>query len=204
VALAHRTWFIDPLDGTKEFIAGGDDYAVMIGLAVDGQPRLGVVLQPATGWLWSGVVDEGRAHLTTAAAGTRALDVRKRELGERGFTVAVSRSHKSRIANAVAQALDAHIVEMGSVGVKIGALIDGRVDAYLSGSSRMKLWDTCGPVAIARAAGALVTAIDGAPLRFSGDLVNKGGIRALTPVASLLYSAHIDRLVAQLVRRTGQ
>src|SRR5688500_9335209 len=83
------TYFlVDPLDGTKEFVRGGDDYTVNIGLIAGGRPRLGVVYQPACDRLWAGLVGEGAF---IEADGERR-PIQCRPLGEQRVAVA-SKSH---------------------------------------------------------------------------------------------------------------
>ncbi len=83
------TYFlVDPLDGTKEFIRGGDDYTVNIGLIADGVPQLGVVYQPAVDRLWAGLVGEG----AFVEEGGERHCINCRPLGEQRAAVA-SKSH---------------------------------------------------------------------------------------------------------------
>ena len=103
---AHgETYFlVDPLDGTKEFVRGGDDYTVNIGLIDDGVPRLGVVYQPATDRLWAGVVGRGRLRRARPWAGR---DRHPRDAAIRRAAVA-SKSHLNQAtADYLAQAVGA-------------------------------------------------------------------------------------------------
>src|SRR5688500_5481754 len=81
-------FLVDPLDGTKEFVRGGDDYTVNIGLIVGGQPRLGVVYQPAVDKLWAGIVGDG----AFVEEGGERRCINCRPLGEQRAAVA-SKSH---------------------------------------------------------------------------------------------------------------
>ena len=154
-------FLVDPLDGTKEFVRGGDDYTVNIGLIVDGTPRLGVVYQPATDRLHLGLVGEG-AWLEEQGARTVIVT---RELGEARNAVA----SKSHFNQATADYLSAAIgacehVAVGS-SLKFCIVAEGRADLYprLSPTSE---WDTAAGHAILLAAGGRVDGIDGTPLTY--------------------------------------
>jgi 3'(2'), 5'-bisphosphate nucleotidase len=204
VTARGRVWFVDPLDGTREFVAHRDEYAVMIGLVDDGRPRLGVVHQPETGVTWFGDVTQGRAFRVEADDTVHARNIRGRALERHRLRVAVSRSHKSEIALAVSQALDADTVECGSVGLKVALLVDSVVDAYLSGSSRIKMWDTAGPAALLLAAGGHFTALDGLALHYTGSPSHGAGIRAISDEGQRLFGVRIDTLVADMKARLAR
>ena len=156
------TYFlVDPLDGTKEFVRGGDDYTVNIGLIESGQPRLGVVYQPACDRLWAGLVGEG-AFLE--AEGERR-NIHCRPLGEQRAAVA-SKSHFTQsTADYLAEAIG--LCEHVSVGssLKFCIVAEGKADIYprLSPTSE---WDTAAGHAVLEAAGGSVTALDGKPFRY--------------------------------------
>ena len=95
---SSRVWVIDPMDGTKEFIARRGEFAVMIGLAVEGEARLGVVFQPTQGKLYYAAHGEG-AFLSQGGM-TRQLQVSKEDVLSRA-TMALSRSHPSGATHAV-------------------------------------------------------------------------------------------------------
>lgn len=197
-----RTWFVDPLDGTREFVALRDEYAVMIGLAVDEQPELGVVLQPETGRLWAGRVSTGEAFVEDEAGHRTPVDLRGQPRPE-VLRLAVSRSHKGRFAEMAADAFGAVVVERGSVGLKVGLIVDGIADAYVSGSHRMKVWDTCGPAAILRAAGGVVASVDGTPLAYRGAAAHGRGLRAMAPTIVERFVAKLDEVRARWDPRTS-
>ena len=169
---AHgETYFlVDPLDGTKEFVRGGDDYTVNIGLIVDGTPTLGVVHQPATDRLWAGLVGEG-AYLEEH--GERRA-IRCRPLGEQRAAVA----SKSHLNQATVDYLEEVIglCEHVSVGssLKFCIVAEGRADIYprLSPTSE---WDTAAGHAVLLAAGGRVDGLDGTPLRYGKTaFLNRG------------------------------
>ncbi|MEA1071633.1 3'(2'),5'-bisphosphate nucleotidase CysQ [Sphingomonas sp. LY29] len=165
------TYFlVDPLDGTKEFVRGGDDYTVNIGLIVGGTPRLGVVYQPATDRLWGGVV--GGGAFVEDSAGRHPI--RTRELGEERDAVA----SKSHFNQATADYLEQAVGACGHVSVgsslKFCIVAEGKADIYprLSPTSE---WDTAAGHAILLAAGGRVDGTDGSPLAYGKTaFLNRG------------------------------
>ncbi len=156
------TYFlVDPLDGTKEFVRGGDDYTVNIGLIVDGSPRLGVVYQPALDRLHLGLVGTG-AWLEEGGARTA---VATRALGEKREAVASKSHFNQATADYLEQALGAcDYVAVGS-SLKFCVVAEGRADIYprLSPTSE---WDTAAGHAVLLAAGGRVDGLDGTPLTY--------------------------------------
>lgn len=146
---ARRVWIIDPLDGTREFVDGGGDYAVHIGLAIDGVPRVGAVALPARGEVFSSA-----APPLLALAGTGAP------------RVAVSRTRCPEIAERVVRAIGGKLLPMGSAGYKAMAVLRGEAEIYLHAGGQFE-WDNCAPVAVALAAGLHASRIDGAPLVYN-------------------------------------
>ena len=154
-------FLVDALDGTKEFIRGGDDYTVNVGLIEDGQPRLGVVYSPATGRLHAGVVGEG-AWLDEGR-GRTAIATRPR-----GETV-VAVASKSHLNQATIDYLEAAVgacdyVSIGS-SLKFCILAEGRADIYPRAAPTCE-WDTAAGHAVLLAAGGAVDGTDGSPLRY--------------------------------------
>ncbi|MFL6739355.1 MAG: 3'(2'),5'-bisphosphate nucleotidase CysQ [Sphingomicrobium sp.] len=156
------TYFlVDPLDGTKEFVRGGDDYTVNIGLIAGGQPKLGVVYQPARDRLWGGLVGEGAF---VEADGERR-SIHCRPLGESRAAVA-SKSHLTQsTVDYLAQVMG--LCEHVSVGssLKFCILAEGKADIYprLSPTSE---WDTAAGHAVLVAAGGRVDGLDGRALAY--------------------------------------
>ena len=165
------TYFlVDPLDGTKEFVRGGDDYTVNIGLILNNKPRLGVVYQPATDRLWGGLVGTG----AFVEAGDARSVTSTRPLGDERVAVA----SKSHFNQATADYLEQVIglcdhVSIGS-SLKFCIVAEGRADIYprLSPTSE---WDTAAGHAILLAAGGRVDGPDGAPLAYGKTaFINRG------------------------------
>ena len=157
-----ETYFlVDPLDGTKEFVRGGNDYTVNIGLIEGGQPILGVVFAPATGrlhggWAESGAwVDEGQGRSA----------IRARTRGNR-MTAVASRSHLNQATiDYLHEAVGlCDYVAVGS-SLKFCILAEGKADIYPRASPTSE-WDTAAGHAVLLAAGGLVDGPDGVPLAY--------------------------------------
>jgi 3'(2'), 5'-bisphosphate nucleotidase len=165
------TYFlVDPLDGTKEFVRGGDDYTVNIGLIVDGVPRLGVVYQPALDRLHLGLVGAGA---WVEQDGARS-PIATRPLGAAREAVA-SKSHLNQATiDYLEQAIGAcDYVSVGS-SLKFCIVAEGRADIYprLSPTSE---WDTAAGHAVLLAAGGRVDGLDGGPLAYGkAAFLNRG------------------------------
>lgn len=169
---ADRVWIIDPLDGTREFaerhtdepLAGQwrDDFAVHIALwERDRGLTVGAVSLPARGQ----VLDTGAGALPTDADGERSAAVLS---GERPLRIAASRSRPPEFVAALAERADVELVPMGSAGVKMMAVADGTVDAYVHGGGQYE-WDSAAPVAVALSRGLVCTRLDGSPLKYNRE-----------------------------------
>lgn len=145
-----RVWIIDPVDGTREYGEQRSDWAVHVALAVDGVAAIGAVALPG---LDGGVVlrsDQPQALLPMAA--------RPRFV--------VSRTRPAREAETVAAALGGELVPMGSAGAKAMAVVRGEAEVYLHSGGQYE-WDSCAPVAVAKAHGLHCSRIDGSPLIYN-------------------------------------
>src|SRR3954451_14644333 len=147
---ASRVWIIDPLDGTREFSEGRSDWAVHVALWQDGDLVAGAVALPG--------LDDVLTSEPPPLLPPRRDPIRPR--------MAVSRSRPPAVAHHVANALGAELVEMGSAGFKVAAVIRGEVDLYVHGGGQYE-WDSAAPVAVARAAGLHTSRLDGSPLRYN-------------------------------------
>ena len=154
-------FLVDPLDGTKEFIRGGDDYTVNIGLIEKGEPTLGVVFAPATGRLHGGCIGAG-AWLDEGAG---RVEIRTRERNAI-MTAVASKSHlnQATIDYLCEAAGDCGYVAVGS-SLKFCIVAEGKADIYPRASPTSE-WDTAAGHAVLLAAGGLVDGPDGTPLRY--------------------------------------
>ncbi len=174
----RRVWMIDPLDGTNGFIDGNGDFAVQIGLAQDGQCVLGVVHQPITGVLYHAVRGRGTSIIRPDRNPERATVSDQKELSL--MRLAASRSHRSPRMDKVVKAFRVkEEIRRGSVGIKVGLIIERQCDLYVHLSPRTKQWDTCAPEIILTEAGGLLTDLFGRPLKYnSPEVQNRNGIIA--------------------------
>lgn len=144
----QRAWIIDPLDGTREYGEGRSDWAVHVGLAIDGVAEVGAVALPGLDLV---LRSDSPAPLPAAPATPRLL---------------VSRTRPAAEAVAVADALGGELVPMGSAGAKAMAVVRGEAEIYLHSGGQYE-WDNCAPVAVARACGLHCSRIDGGPLVYN-------------------------------------
>jgi len=147
----ETVWIVDPLDGTREYAEHRRDWAVHIAIWEAG--RL------------SGVVAMPDADVLLSSHSVEQLPPRD----DGPLRIAVSRSRAPVLVQSVAHQLGADLVPMGSAGVKISAVVRGTVDAYVHAGGQYE-WDSAAPVAVALAAGAHASRIDGSPLEYNrGD-----------------------------------
>lgn len=190
----ERCWFVDPLDGTKEFTRRNDQFAVHVGLAVGGEAKAGVVFQPTADKLFAGVVGEG----CVLQEGGSAREVRIPAAAHDPLRLVASRSHRSRWIELIRETLEIEQVEaVGSVGIKCGMVAAGEVDLYVHASRVSYRWDACAPEAVLRAAGGFFADLAGEAYRYDGaELQNTRGILACHP-------AIVDR-VLPIVEAVGR
>jgi 3'(2'), 5'-bisphosphate nucleotidase len=145
-----RVWIIDPVDGTREYGEERSDWAVHVGLAIDGQPVIGAVALPG--------LDGGTV--------LRSDQPRPLPATPEKLRMVVSRTRPAAEAVLVAERLGAELVPMGSAGAKAMAVILGQADIYLHSGGQYE-WDSMAPVAVALAHGLHCTRIDGSPLLYN-------------------------------------
>ncbi len=172
-----RVWIVDPVDGTREYGEKRSDWAVHVGLAIDGVAQIGAVALPG---LEGGTVlrSDQTAPLPKPAPHPRFL---------------VSRTRPAKEATAVCEAMGGELVDMGSAGAKAMAVVRGEAEIYLHSGGQYE-WDSCAPVAVAAAHGLHCSRIDGSPICYN---------QADTYLPDLLicrpeYAERVLALVAQL------
>ncbi|MEV4014824.1 3'(2'),5'-bisphosphate nucleotidase CysQ [Nonomuraea angiospora] len=147
---APRVWIVDPLDGTREFAEKGrSDWAVHVALWEGGRLTAGAVALPA----------QGRTLTTAEPPKPPSFD------GGR-FRIAVSRTRPPEFVQRLAYLVGADLVPIGSAGAKISAVLTGEVEAYVHAGGQYE-WDSAAPVAVAQAAGAHASRIDGSELTYN-------------------------------------
>ncbi len=155
-------WLVDPLDGTREFVARNGEFTVNIALVAGGAPLLGVVYLPVPDLLYAAVVGQG----AWAEEGGRRRAIRCRATPARGAVLTCSRSHGdgAELERWLQRETIAGRVEAGS-SLKFGWLAEGRADVYARFGRTME-WDTAAGHAVLAAAGGSVCDVQGAPLRY--------------------------------------
>lgn len=193
-----RIWYVDPLDGTHEFIAKNGEFSVMIGLAIDGNSRFGIVFRPEQDLLFGGISDteawiEEKGIKRSIAVASSKKDGKLR--------IAVSRSHRHPHMAEIQKKLGiSQEIKCGSVGLKVALIANGLADLYIEPGPFTSLWDSCAPEAVMRGAGGKFTDIFGKPMEYGTlELKNKKGLVAsngmthdriieiLAPIARELY-----------------
>src|SRR5215210_5030423 len=198
-----RAWMIDPIDGTKGFIAGTGDFAVQIGLAVGGVACLGVLYAPATDVLYWAARGQGSWVLrpTSEAEGeSRPERLRVSDEGALArMRLAESRSHRGPKMDEVVRALGVRAeVRSHSVGIKVGLLVERQADLYIHMSPKTKQWDTCAPEAVLAEAGGRMTDLWGGALRYNTpDVLNRNGIVASNGAAHAAVVGRLAPLLAE-------
>jgi 3'(2'), 5'-bisphosphate nucleotidase len=166
-----RFVLVDPLDGTKEFISGRDDFTVNIALIDKGEPCLGVVGAPAMGLIWRGAVGTGLAERLRlapgdpASAATERVAIRARAIPAGGLTAAVSRSHLDPVTVEFLGRLPVKDQVGAGSAVKFCRIAEGSADVYPRFGTTCE-WDIAAGHALVRAAGGIVTAADGTALSY--------------------------------------
>ncbi len=170
-----RFWLIDPLDGTKDFVGGGSDYSVNVGLVEDGVPTLGLVLHPPTGTLWTGAVGLGAWK---EAPNEARKAIRSRPFPGASPRVVTSRSHLDEQTKAWCAACEGADTQPSGSSLKFCLLAEGAADAYPRFGPTSE-WDTAAADALLRAAGGITLAGDGQPLAYGKPRYLNGAFLAI-------------------------
>ncbi len=161
-------FLVDPLDGTREFLAGNHDFTVNIGLVRDRAPVAGVIFAPASARLWIGA---DRCHTCDIAPGERMgssrnwREIHVRPLPSAGLIVAASRSHRTAQTEEYVARLPVGEYRKAGSSLKFCLVAEGAADVYPRFGPTME-WDTCAGHAIVAAAGGVVCAPDGRPFLY--------------------------------------
>lgn len=176
---ARRVWFVDPIDGTREFVARIPEWCVMIGLVEAGRPKVGVVLDPNVGTTHVGLVGAGAWSIDRGGAWRAVRPAPRTEL--RGAHDVRSRFHEpDEVTRWAAWAGVGPRTPCGSMGLKAVRIVEGRADFHLRPTGHCWYWDSAGPAALMMAAGASIEAADG-PLRFDEPSLKHQGIALCAP-----------------------
>ena len=168
----ERVWIIDPVDGTREYGEERADWAVHVGLSINGEAALGAVALPGLGVVL-------RSDETSALP----APAQKRRM-------VVSRTRPAQEAVDIAKFLDAELVPMGSAGAKAMAVVRGEADIYLHSGGQYE-WDNCAPAAVAGAYGLHCSRIDGSPLKYNNEDTS-------LPDLLICHKEDADRILSEL------
>jgi len=173
---APQVLFVDPLDGTREFIARNGEFAVMIGLLDGARAAAGAVHAPVAGTGWAGGPGVGAWGVESDGRWVPVRVSPTRDLGR--ARLVASRSHRSAsLRSALAALGGASVRALGSAGLKGAEVAQGAADAYVDTGPGTKRWDACAIDALVTAAGGRVTDTRGAPIDYRGpELANRHGL----------------------------
>jgi len=155
-----KIWIVDPLDGTREFLDKKGEFSVMVGLVVRGEPVLGVVYKPCGGKIYFAEKGKG-AYLKENGKDPVKLEVSSTSSLSEAHLL-VTRSHFDGLEKKFVQnCRPKKVTPMGSIGVKLGQIAEGKADCYVTLSNKTSEWDICAPEIILKEAGGKVTDLKG-------------------------------------------
>jgi 3'(2'), 5'-bisphosphate nucleotidase len=163
--LSGSLFLIDPLDGTREFLAGRSEFTVNLALVTDGVPLLGIVGAPALGLIWRGLVGRGAERLTMTGGATEPIHTRPIPPPGKPWIAAVSRSHGDFRTEAFIDSRPGAVRQIAGSALKFCRVAEGGADIYPRLSSTRE-WDVAAGHVVVTAAGGKVTDLNGAALRF--------------------------------------
>ena len=171
-------WILDPLDGTKDFIQGTENYAMHLALNYDGKPYLGVVLIPSREELW---ISNGLNVWCEKRNGTKLNPNLSNIVSLKKMTLVSSKNHSNQNLKDLIEKIEfKKMIIMGSIGCKVASIIRGDSDVYIAlslpGKRAPKDWDFAAPEAILRAAGGAITTIENKNLSYNEANLEHGGI----------------------------
>ncbi|MDX2255244.1 MAG: inositol monophosphatase family protein [Pseudanabaenaceae cyanobacterium bins.39] len=165
-------WFIDPIDGTDDFIHGREFYSVMVGALANTEPVLGWIYAPKSDLLyWGGTSAQG-IYMSIKGSEAQSIPICP-PTGACRDRLIVSKKDDLAYGVAIRKAVpNAEFYSLGSFGLKVMEVVLGRASAYIYLNRRVKLWDTVAPLAIAKAAGLICCDLQGRSISFSPDDIN--------------------------------
>ena len=169
-------WIIDPLDGTKDFLQGTENYAVHISLAYKKKPKIGIVLIPEKNELWFGILGIGAWCENRDGYKNHFSFSKRTEISK--LVLVSSKNHQQPILKNLLSTLSfAETKKIGSVGCKVASILKGEADVYisLSGKTSPKDWDMAAPHALIEAAGGMFTHADGTNLIYQKRNYSQSG-----------------------------
>ena len=179
---ADWLWVLDPLDGTKDFIQGTNNYAVHLALNYKNKPFIGIVLIPEKDQLWISNFENVWCEKRDGSL-IKLNPLQNKNLKE--MVLVTSKNHRNPTLKNLIQKIDfKEVIIMGSIGCKVTSIIRGESDIYiclsLPGKSSPKDWDFAAPAAILKAAGGEITNLDNKELCYGKAGFEQGGIIVAT------------------------
>ena len=169
-------WILDPLDGTKDFLQGSENYAVHIALAYKQKPKIGIVLIPEKNELWFGIVGIG-AWFENRDGSKKHFSFSERKDISKLILVSSKNHQQSKLNNLLSTLCFGETKKIGSVGCKVASILRGEADVYisLSGKTSPKDWDMAAPHALIEAAGGMFSHADGKNLVYQETNYSQSG-----------------------------
>lgn len=198
----QRFWFIDPIDGTNDFIHGGEFYSVMVGLLEASQPVMGWVYAPKSDRLYFGGTAINNLYLISNGNPPQPLEINP-PTKDSCDRMIVSKKDDIAYGEAIREAVpNVEFYSLGSFGLKVMEVVQGRASAYIYLNRRVKLWDTVGPLAIAKAAGLVCCDLTGQAVGFGYDDVNVNNL-AHNQVIIIGWQKFIDEHLEAIHQKLG-
>ena len=175
---AKWLWVLDPLDGTKDFIQGTENYALHLALNYKQNPYIGIVLIPEKDELW---VSNGTEVWCESKDGLQRKPKLSNKANLNEMTLVTSKNHNNQVLKKLIEKINfKKIVVMGSIGCKITSILRGESELYLClslpGKSAPKDWDFAAPAALLKAAGGAITYLDNKELVYNQPKFEQKGI----------------------------
>lgn len=162
---SKKVWIVDPLDGTEDFIQKTDEFCIMIGMAVDGKPQLGVVYEPVTDRMYWAL--KGQGAFSEENGEKKRLKVSSTDTFSQ-MSIFISRNHTGEKELKLAKKLKlGDVKELGSCGIKIARIAGGSGEIYINSSDKSSQWDTCAGAIILQEAGGKITDMEGQELVYN-------------------------------------
>ncbi|MGF1568263.1 MAG: 3'(2'),5'-bisphosphate nucleotidase CysQ [Nodosilinea sp.] len=195
-----RQWFIDPIDGTDDFINGRANYSVMVGQVVGGVPRAGWVYAPAHRQLYWGGPGWGLFQRRRNDPPQSLIPKEPMFKPGQGWSMVIGDKDRRRFGAAITEGLPGvNFLSLGSFGLKVLAVMQGQAGLYLYLNGRVKLWDTTGPLALAQAAGLTCCDLNGNPIQFVEPYIDPETLVHRQPIL-VGWSSYVNALRSPLRR----
>jgi 3'(2'), 5'-bisphosphate nucleotidase len=200
----RRLWLIDPLDGTEDFIQGKPHYAVMVGLLEAHQPIAGWVYAPVFDHLYYGESSgslfqvKGTSSASESGLPIPLIPTQPAPPSPNFCPILIGYKDRRRFGQAISELIpEAQFDCIGSFGLKVMRVICGQAGLYVYFNRRVKLWDTTGPLALAKAAGLVCCDLAGEPLRFTADAVDPNTLAHKQPIV-IGWPSYVEALQPRL------